>query len=146
MVESTLALPDIVIDTNVIVAGLRSRLGYANQLLKLIGQGVFNMHVSVPLVLEYESVLQRQSLGLGLSNAEVASLIDYWCGIAQGHDIYYLWRPLLKDPKDDMVLELAVAVPTNSIITFNAKDFEKANTIGIFTQTPSQFLKQCQLI
>jgi putative PIN family toxin of toxin-antitoxin system len=146
MVQSTLALPDVVIDTNVLVAGLRSREGYANQLLKLIGQGVFNMHISVPLVLEYESVLQRQSLGLGLSNSEVASLIDYWCGIAQGHDIYYLWRPLLKDPKDDMVLELAVAVPTNSIITFNAKDFEKANTIGIFTQTPYQFLKQCHIL
>jgi predicted nucleic acid-binding protein len=141
MVQSTLALPDVVIDTNVLVAGLRSSEGYANQLLKLIGQGVFNMHLSVPLVLEYESVLQRQSLGLGLSNSEVASLIDYWCGIAQGHDIYYLWRPLLKDPKDDMVLE-----PTNSIITFNAKDFEKANTIGIFTQTPYQFLKQCHLL
>jgi putative PIN family toxin of toxin-antitoxin system len=130
-----------VIDTNVLVAGLRSTQGNSHKLLQLIGKGLFDMNVSVPLILEYESVLVRHAAHLNLSRNDVETLIDYWCSIAIHHDIHYLWRPMLKDPKDEMVLELAVASGCNSIVTFNHKDFTRADSLGVTTISPLQFLE-----
>jgi len=103
-----MSIPQIVIDTNVIVAGLRSRRGSAFQLLTLIGTGQFDIHLSVPLVLEYTDVLLRELPNLYLSREEVDDLIDFYCSVGTPHEIFFLWRPFLRDPKDDMVLELAV--------------------------------------
>lgn len=72
-------LPQIVIDTNVIVAGLRSRRGSAFKVLTLIGTGQFDIHLSVPLVLEYTDVLLRELPNLYLSREEVDDLIDFYC-------------------------------------------------------------------
>src|SRR5215471_4995868 len=102
-------IPHIVIDTNVMVAGLRSRRGSAFRLLGLVGAGRFDIHLSVPLVLEYEEVAKRQLDETGLSPRAVDDIIDYLCSIGIRHQIHFLWRPLLPDLKDDMVLEAAVA-------------------------------------
>ncbi|BAG04978.1 putative toxin-antitoxin system toxin component, PIN family [Microcystis aeruginosa] len=97
-------LPQVVIDTNVIVAGLRSRRGSAFQLLTLIDTGQFDIHLSVPLVLEYTEVLLRELPNLCLSREEVDDLIDFYCAVGVQHEIFFLWRPFLRDPKDEMVL------------------------------------------
>jgi putative PIN family toxin of toxin-antitoxin system len=130
----------VVIDTNVLVAGLRSTQGNSYKVLQLIGKGLFDMNVSVPLVLEYESVLIRHASHLNLSHDDIETLIDYWCSIAIHRDIHYLWRPMLKDPKDEMVLELAVASGCKNIMTFNHQDFTRAESLGVKTISPLQFL------
>lgn len=104
-----MSIPQVVLDTNVIVAGLRSRRGSAFRLLTLVGTEKFDIHLSVPLVLEYQEVLSREFSNLYLSATEVEDFIEFHCLVATKHRIFFLWRPYLPDPKDDMVLELAVA-------------------------------------
>jgi putative PIN family toxin of toxin-antitoxin system len=134
-------LPQIVIDTNVIVTGLRSRRGSAFQLLALIDTGVFDLHLSVPLVLEYVDVLLRELPNLYLSRKEVDDLIDFYCSVGVHHEIFFLWRPFLRDPKDDMVLELAVKAGCESIITYNTRDFAGVDQFGLKLLEPSEFLR-----
>jgi putative PIN family toxin of toxin-antitoxin system len=136
-----MSIPQIVIDTNVVVAGLRSRRGSAFQLLTLIGTGQFDIHLSVPLVLEYTDVLLRELPNLYLSREEVDDLIDFYCSVGTPHEIFFLWRPFLRDPKDDMVLELAVKAGCQSIITYNTRDFAGVEQFGIILLEPSGFLR-----
>ena len=136
-----MSLPQIVIDTNVIIAGLRSRRGSAFQLLSLIGTGKFDMHLSVPLVLEYTDVLLRELPNLYLSREEVDDLIDFYCSVGIPHKIFFLWRPFLRDPKDDMVLELAVKAGCQSIITYNTRDFAGVEQFGLCLLEPLGFLR-----
>ena len=133
-------LPQVVIDTNVIVAGLRSRRGSAFQLLSLINTGQFEIHLSVPLVLEYTEVLLRELPNLYLSRNEVDDLIDFYCSLGVHHEIFFLWRPFLRDPKDEMVLELAVKAGCESIITYNTRDFAGVEQFGLKLLKPSEFL------
>jgi putative PIN family toxin of toxin-antitoxin system len=134
-------LPQVVIDTNVIISGLRSRRGRAFQLLTLIGTGKFDIHLSVPLVLEYSEVLLRQISHLDLNREEVDDLVDFYCSVGVQNEIFFLWRPLLRDPKDDMVLELAVKAGCESIITYNTRDFAGAEQFGLNLLEPSEFLR-----
>jgi len=134
-------LPQIVIDTNVIVAGLRSRRGSAFQLLKLIATEQFDIHLSVPLVLEYTEVLLRELPNLYISREEVDDLIDFYCAVGVQHEIFFLWRPFLRDPKDEMVLELAVKAGCQSIITYNTRDFAGVEQFGLNLLEPSEFLR-----
>jgi putative PIN family toxin of toxin-antitoxin system len=101
--------PDIVIDTNVIVSALRSKRGASSRLMKLIGAGLFDIHLSVPLILEYEDALLRQNQSLSITQEVVADLIDSICALGKLHEIYFLWCPYLRDRNDEFVLELAVA-------------------------------------
>jgi putative PIN family toxin of toxin-antitoxin system len=133
--------PQIVIDTNVIVAALRSKRGASSKLLSMLGTGLFDIHDSVPLVLEYEDVLQRQRTQLGLSNSDVAGLIDSLCSLAQHHEIYFLWRPFLPDANDELLLELAVTAQCDYIVTHNLSDFKGIEKFGIKAITPGEFLQ-----
>ncbi|HEX9731443.1 MAG TPA: PIN domain-containing protein [Thermoanaerobaculia bacterium] len=94
-------IPQIVIDTNVFISAQRSRRGAASKLLSLVGTGLFEVHISVPLVLEYEDVLLRQHQELGLTPEDVGDVIDALCALAAPHEIFFLWRPFLRDPKDE---------------------------------------------
>jgi putative PIN family toxin of toxin-antitoxin system len=136
-----MALPQIVIDTNVIVAGLRSNLGSAFRLLQLIGTGKFEINISVPLILEYQDVLLRQVSQLNLSNEDINNVVDYYCAVGHQHEIFYLWRPTLRDPEDEMLLELAVKAQCDYIITFNLRDFQGVEQFGISALRPREFLK-----
>jgi len=133
---------NIVLDTNVIISALRSKRGASAKLLPLIGTGRFEIHISVPLILEYEEVLLRQRERLGLTPEDVADLVDGLSTLAQHHKIYFLWRPYLRDEKDEMVLELAVVVRCDYIITYNITDFKGAERFGIEVKTPKEFLEK----
>lgn len=109
-------------------------------LLSLVGTGRFDIALSVPLVLEYEEVLRRQSPWL--NESDVKDLLDYWCAVAIQQEIFFLWRPYLRDPKDDMVLELAVAASCTAIITYNQRDFGGAESFGLRVLTPARFLDE----
>jgi predicted nucleic acid-binding protein len=125
----------IVLDTNVLVAALKSSRGASYRLLTLVDSGSFQVNLSTPLVAEYEEVLLRET-----PHIEVADLIDYICSVANRHKIFYLWRPVLKDPDDDFILELAVKCDA-MIVTWNMKDFKKAALFGIKVVTPREFLQ-----
>jgi len=134
-----MAVPQVVIDTNVIVAALRSRRGASHRLLSLVDSGHFQINVSVPLVLEYEDVLSRSEFGF--SAEDVRHVVDYLCAVGNRHRVYFLWRPYLNDPKDDMVLELAVTAACNYIVTFNARDFRDVEAFGLQAIRPNEFLR-----
>ncbi len=136
-----MATPQIVIDTNVLVAGLRARRGSAFRLLTLVGTGRFAIHLSVPLVLEYEDVLLRELPYLQVTRETVEDLIDFHCSVATCHPIFFLWRPFLRDPKDDMILELAVKAGCDLIVTYNTRDFAGVEQFGLRTIEPGVFLQ-----
>ena len=136
-----MAVPNIVIDTNVIIAALRSRRGASNKLLSLVGTRKFEIHDSVALILEYEEVLQRQRTVLGLTEEEVSLFIDSLCSMAHHHKIYFLWRPFLTDVNDELILELAVSANCEYILTHNISDFKGSETFGIRAITPKEFLQ-----
>ena len=134
--------PKIVIDTNVLIAVLRSKREASYLLLSLIDSGKFVVHISVPLVLEYEDVAKRQLSDLILTEQDVNDILDYFCNVAVHQSIFYLWRPVLRDPKDDMVLEVAVAAECEYIVTFNVRDFAGSEQFGIQIIPPKVFLQQ----
>jgi putative PIN family toxin of toxin-antitoxin system len=127
----------MVLDTNVLVSAFRSREGVAFRLVSLLRKGRFEICVSVPLVLEYEDVLSRAT---SLDQDDVLSVLRFLCAVAHRQKIFYLWRPSLPDPKDDMVLELAVASRARYVVTYNGKDFAAAERFGIQVITPKAFL------
>lgn len=131
----------VVLDTNVIVSALRSRRGASHRLLLLVGGPEFQINLSVPLVLEYEDVAKRTAQEAGLTVADVDDVIDYLCSVARLREIHFLWRPVLKDPGDDHVLELAVEAECHTIVTHNVKDFAGSERFGIRAVTPGEFLK-----
>ena len=137
-----MATTQVVIDTSVFVAALRSQLDASFRLLGLVGMGRFDINLSVPLVLEYEEVAKRQLDEIGLNLVDVDDIIDYLCSVAVRHPIHYLWRPALPDPEDDMVLEVAVAGECEYIVTYNEKDFRGAEQFGVKIISPQEFLKQ----
>jgi putative PIN family toxin of toxin-antitoxin system len=134
-----MAVPLVLLDTNVVVTGVRSRNGAAFRLLSLVGTGRFEICLSVPVVLEYETVLLER---LHLTATDVGDLLDYCCSVAKQQEIHYLWRPYLKDPKDDLILEAAVAGGCGAIITYNRRDFGGAEKFGVRILTPAEFLRR----
>lgn len=112
-----------------------------DRLLSLVGQGRFEICLSVPIVLEYETVLMDQLEHLHLTRADVDDFLDYFCTVGKRQEIHYLWRPFLKDPKDDLILELAVAGSCEAIVTYNSRDFAGTEKFGVRILTPAQFLK-----
>lgn len=130
----------IVIDTNVFLAALRSTRGASYRLMMLIDSDLFEPAVSVALLLEYESVAKRHGRQTGLAASDVEDILDFVCSVAAQCKIFYLWRPALKDPKDDMVLELAVAAGCEYIVTFNVGDFAGSERFGVGIATPQEFL------
>ncbi|MEO0375218.1 MAG: putative toxin-antitoxin system toxin component, PIN family [Cyanobacteria bacterium P01_A01_bin.17] len=136
-----MAIPQVVLDTNILVAGLRSRRGSAFQILQLVGTGRFDIHLSVPLVLEYREVLLRELPNLYITADDIEAVLEFHCSVATRHRIFFLWRPYLSDPKDDMVLELAVKAGCDSVVTYNIRDFAGIERFGLQTISPSKFLQ-----
>jgi len=136
----------IVLDTNVLYAGLRSKRGASYKLLKHLNSEKFEINLSVPLVLEYEEVLIRKQSTLNFTEKEIGQILDYLCRIANLHEVHFLWRPILNDPKDDMILDLAVRANCRYIVTYNTRDFSGVNQFGIQVVTAQEFLKAIEVI
>lgn len=132
----------IVLDTNIIFAGLYSANGASHLLLRTILDGEIGLVLSTPLLFEYEDVLKRHQSALDLTDAEIDLVLDQLCAMADFQSVYFLWRPCLPDAQDDMVLELAVASQVSRIVTFNAKDFAPAYQFGIQVLSPRMLLEE----
>jgi len=122
-------------------AGLYSSTGASFQILQNIANGKLKPVISTTLLFEYEDVLKRKQSVLTLTNAEVDIILDNLCSLSDFQEIYFLWRPYLKDPKNDYVLEVSVASKTKQIITHNIKDFKGIEKIGIQAISPKELLE-----
>jgi putative PIN family toxin of toxin-antitoxin system len=136
-----MTLGRVVLDTNVLVSGLRSRRGASFALLALVGADRFTTVVSVPLVVEYEHALLDPAHGLPYGAGEIRRFLDYFCAVSNRREVHFLWRPSLPHPGDDMVLEAAVAGRCKHIVTFNIRDFAGVERFGIRALPPAEFLK-----
>ena len=132
----------IILDTNVLFAGLYSSEGASYLILRAIERGQIRIILSTPLLFEYEDILNRKKFELGLSEKQIEAVLDNLCRLSDHQKIYYLWRPFLKDPNDDHILEVAVASQTEIIVTHNIKDFNGIDKFGIRAITPEQLLKE----
>ncbi|MCH9740298.1 MAG: putative toxin-antitoxin system toxin component, PIN family [Epsilonproteobacteria bacterium] len=128
---------NIVIDTNVLLSAMYSKKGASYKLLSMIDSSKFIVNISTTLIYEYEEILKLKS---GMEMEDVDAILDYICYIGKKNQIFYLWRPKLKDCDDDFLLELAVK--SNSIIvTLNGKDFKPASEFSLKVMTPKEFLQ-----
>ena len=132
----------IILDTNVLYAGLYSSKGASFKVLRKTEEGCLKVVLSTTLLFEYEDVLKRNRLVLRVSNQEIEKILDYFCGHSEHQKIHFLWRPRLPDPKDDHVLELAFASQTKFIVTHNIKDFKGVEAFGIRSITPQELLEE----
>jgi putative PIN family toxin of toxin-antitoxin system len=135
----------VVLDTCVLVAGLRSQLGASSQVLMAVAEGRFRPLVSTAVFLEYEAVLLRaeQRLATGMSESDVEGFLAALASAAQAVEINFSWRPQLRDPADELILEAAVNGHAMAIVTHNGTDFEPAAArFGVRILTPADFLKE----
>lgn len=132
---------NVVLDTSVLVAAVRSRQGASFALVSSLPRPEFRIALSVALFTEWQDVLSRpEHLPPGMGPEDVRAFLRYLASIAHLQDVYYLWRPFLRDADDDMVLECAVASGSSYVVTHNVRDFRKITQFGIRPLTPSEFL------
>ena len=134
-----------VLDTNVVVAGLRSPSGASAALIDRALSGAFTLLLSVPLALEYEAVCRdpAQRIVSGLSDEEVSTIVSALCAVCGPVHARYLWRPQLRDPADEMVFETAVNGRADALVTFNRRDFGAAPArFGVVLQSPQETLRR----
>ncbi|WP_044207827.1 putative toxin-antitoxin system toxin component, PIN family [Coleofasciculus chthonoplastes] len=134
-------LYQIVLDTNVLLAGLRSNRGASYKLLTILNNQRWQLNVSTALIFEYEEVLKKEMTQLGLSLDDINTVVSTICAIANCRTIFYLWRPAALDPDDDFLIDLAVECQADFIITYNKRDLRIAETFGIQLVTAKEFLQ-----
>ena len=137
----------LVLDTNVLVAALRSDQGASRKLLLAALDRRIRIVASVPLILEYEAVLTRPAhlAATGLSIQETNTVLDALVAVAEPIRLRFLWRPRLKYPADEMVLETAVNGGADRLVTFNLRHFKPtAKEFGILAVTPPEAWKEVQ--
>jgi putative PIN family toxin of toxin-antitoxin system len=135
----------LVFDTDILVAALRSRMGASNALLRALRQGQVEAVASLPMLLEYEAVLMRpeQRQRTGMSVQDVNVFLDGLAALLTPVTPYFLWRPMLRDPDDEMVLDAAVSGRAEVIVTFNVRDFlPEARRFDLDVLTPADVLRR----
>jgi putative PIN family toxin of toxin-antitoxin system len=135
-----MTLHRVVIDTNILYAGLYSSTGASYQLLRLVRSGQVIPCLSVTLAMEYEAVLSARLQELDLTKEQLAGFLGHFVSLSERVKVFYLWRPGLRDPGDDMVLETAVAARVDFIVTHNTKDFAGADRFGVRVVTSGWFV------
>lgn len=138
----------LVLDTDVVVAAMRSPRGGSAELIRRIRAGNAKMLLSVALALEYEAkcMMAEHRLASGLHEAEVLVFVDGLLSLAEPVQQYFRWRPQLSDPGDELVLEAAVNGRAEAIVTFNEKHLRAARTsFGIDVLRPGEALRRLEL-
>jgi putative PIN family toxin of toxin-antitoxin system len=134
-------LMKVVFDTSLLAAAARSKNGASHALLSKMPDVRFQTVVSVPLFFEYRSVLLRPENMLQRSPAQTEAFLDFLLSASHLQEVFFLWRPALPDPDDDLILELAVAAGCRYIVTHNLRDFRGTEKWGIMALSPAVFLK-----
>ena len=137
----------LVLDTNVIVAAARSPSGASAELLRMARRQELVICVSVPLFLEYEVVLKRAEhiAASGLSHSQIDVLLTAMALFAEPVETHFHWRPVLRDPDDEMVMETAVNAGAQAIVTFNRRDFlPEMSGFGLDIMLPREILRRLE--
>lgn len=137
----------VVLDTSVVVAGFRSRHGASNLLLEQVARRVLRPLVTTALFLEYEDVLLRPEhrLVTGMSEKDVERALAALASAADPVEVHFRWRPQLRDPADELVLEAAVNGRADALVTHNLRHFETAaKRFQLRVLTPQQCLQEIQ--
>jgi predicted nucleic acid-binding protein len=134
----------IVFDTSVLVAAARSKRGASHALLSRLPAARVEPVISVPLFVEYRATLLRPENLIQRAAAQAEGFLDFLLSVAHLQEIFFLWRPALPDPDDDLILELAVAASCRYIVTHNVRDFRGTEKWGIAAITPGDFLKMIE--
>jgi putative PIN family toxin of toxin-antitoxin system len=135
----------LVLDTDVFVAAMRSPSGASAELVRRIRQGRAVMLATVPLFVEYEAVATRAEhlAAAGATRADVLNALDVLAALVERVETHFLWRPKLRDPDDEMVLEAAANGRADAIVTFNVRDFGRAaDEFGIGILRPAGALER----
>ncbi len=132
----------VIIDTNVLLSGLQSNKGQSYKILQKLLAEEIHIGISVPLVLEYEKILKKCLDREIFTDEDIDGVINFICKIGTPIKVFYLWRPYLKDPYDDHLLEVALAGNCKYILTYNKKDFEGIEEFGIKAVTPYEFMNK----
>jgi putative PIN family toxin of toxin-antitoxin system len=134
----------VVLDTDVVVAGVLSPAGASRQLIVGAVDGRFALLVSVPLMLEWEAVLKRPQI-LWAADAQAEDMdvvLDQLAAACLPVDLHFLWRSRSRDPDDDMVLETALNGRADTVVTFNLRHFTAAGDFGIRVERPADLLRR----
>jgi predicted nucleic acid-binding protein len=132
----------VVLDTNVLVAAVRSRQGASFALVSSIPAPEFQPCLSVGLYAEWQEVLTRpENVPPGQTPEDALAFLRYLASQCHLQETHFLWRPFLPDPDDDMLLELAFAAGCRHIITHNVGDFRGSQQLGVTALSPRDFLK-----
>lgn len=137
----------VVLDTSVVIAALRSRSGASNGVIELVARGHLRPLVTTSLFLEYEAVLLRPEhrLVTRMTVADVDGFLAALASAAEPVDISFRWRPQLRDPKDELVLEAAVNGRAAAIVTHNVRDFgDTSRAFGVRVLLPGTLLREVQ--
>jgi putative PIN family toxin of toxin-antitoxin system len=135
----------VVVDTDVIAAAMRSPGGASAAILRAARHGSITLLVSVPLAMEYEATCSQAEhmLAAGLSERQIGIFLDAVLAMAEPIRTHYLWRPQLRDPGDEMVLEAAVNGRANILVTFNVRDFGAVPArFGIRVMVPREAIER----
>jgi putative PIN family toxin of toxin-antitoxin system len=133
----------VLLDTNVLVSGLSSSRGASFVLLEAVAAGQLHIAASPALWLEYEAVLKRDEIRAlhGMSAAQIDDILSALAVWVRPVSLHYVWRPQLRDPSDEMVLEAAVNGQVSAIVTHNIRDFAQAvPKFGLQALTPAQMI------
>jgi putative PIN family toxin of toxin-antitoxin system len=139
--------PRIIVDTNVLVAATRNRNGPSYALVQQVRTRNLLMCCSPALFLEYEDVLRRpeQRAASGLRVKDVDAILNELAALLEPVSTHYQWRPQLRDPADEMVLEAAANAQVDALVTYNLRDFLPAKRFGIAVLTPEQTFRHFDL-
>ncbi len=137
----------VVIDTSVVTAGLRSRSGAGNAVLRLVAERRLILLATPPLFLEYEDVLKRPEhrLAHGLTPEQIEEFLAELAALVEPVEVHFQWRPQVRDPSDEMVLEAAINGRADALVTYNVADFELAGErFHIPVIRPADLLKKAK--
>jgi putative PIN family toxin of toxin-antitoxin system len=133
----------IVLDTSVLVAASRSRNGASFQIVSMLPSPKFEIALTIAVYTEWQAVLTRpEHLPPGVTADMALGFVRYLASVAHLQDVHFLWRPFLRDPDDDMVLECAVASGCEFIVTHNVRDFRRVEELNVRAITPADFLNR----
>jgi putative PIN family toxin of toxin-antitoxin system len=132
----------VVLDTSVMVAAVRSSQGASFRILQLVGDPRWELNLSPALLFEYEEVATIHAKKFWSEPVRLTGLLDFLIANSNRPRISYSWRPILRDADDDMVVELAIAAQAGFIVTHNIRDFADAKRFGVGLLTPTEFLRK----
>lgn len=140
MLRTSMPSPRAIMDTNILLSALWSRKGAAFRLLQELRLGSWTPVLSNHLLTEYEEVCKRHAGDIGLSWQDIDDVLDAICAVAEEHSLLPGWVPVLQDPDDEPILQMAVEAGVHDIVTRNIRHLKPALSFGIAVLSPAEFL------